>query len=467
MQTDQTSELRAELTRWLTQVREAGDLGTHESDWQFLAGLPAWPRVRNRVAVLAPPEKRDDLYAADGSLRDETLLYLSGLSRVAHAIGRGADIDDGQVAARFSDFCTAPRPASEDWLFLDGQAPAGTDITLGEYTLRTLSHEELRHLSPPLHPIIGPAEEAPAATSVLEGAPVLQHTVPDRPLANGYRFPLLGMHTRPELLHWRPLLTLLLWSSDMLRMNAWFIVERERRADLHAGSVPVVPDIYVDYTGREFEYEKRDTGLWRVTETDLPRLKAFAAAVDGLINTVLAGLDQKNKKAKMRARRLQRASEHMVRAAHRTYGNDFVWEEDADEVTLHYVIALEALLADEDHADLSRKVKQRAAALWMADSHRLTVAQVVGRAYGRRSKYAHGDDTGDADTKELDQLRRVAHSTLLRWLGTTVTAGPDLPLELDRTLLSDELRRRTVTAPLRSFYDATPPARLPSDLASS
>lgn len=118
MQTHQTSELLTELTRWLAQVREAGALATHESEWRPFMDLPAWPRVRNCVAALAPPEKRDDLYAADASLRDETLLHLSGLSRVAHAAGRGADIDDGQVAARFSAFCTAPRPASEDWLFL-------------------------------------------------------------------------------------------------------------------------------------------------------------------------------------------------------------------------------------------------------------------------------------------------------------------------------------------------------------
>ncbi|MBT2417893.1 hypothetical protein J7F01_39920 [Streptomyces sp. ISL-22] len=71
----------------------------------------------------------------------------------------------------------------------------------------------------------------------------------------------------------------------------------------------------------------------------------------------------------------------------------------------------------------------------MSASHRLAVAQIVGRAYGRRSKYAHGDDTGEIDTKELDQQRRVAHGTLLRWLITTVPAGPDLPLELDKTLL--------------------------------
>src|SRR5690606_8709043 len=52
MQMDQTSELRVELTRWLTQVREASALGTHESDWRPLSGLPAWPCVRDCVAAL-------------------------------------------------------------------------------------------------------------------------------------------------------------------------------------------------------------------------------------------------------------------------------------------------------------------------------------------------------------------------------------------------------------------------------
>src|SRR5690606_19229614 len=166
---------------------------------------------------------------------------------------------------RCSSLRRAPPRSSDALLVLGGQAAAGTDISLGEYTLRTLRRDELRHLRPPLHSITGSVEEVPAADSVLEGALVLQRTVNDRVLANGHRFPLMGMHTRPELLHWRPLLTLLLWSSDMLRMNAWYIVERERRADLHAGTVPVVPDIHVDDTGREIEYERRDTGLWRVT----------------------------------------------------------------------------------------------------------------------------------------------------------------------------------------------------------
>ncbi|MFB8141351.1 hypothetical protein [Streptomyces parvus] len=140
-----------------------------------------------------------------------------------------------------------------------------------------------------------------------------------------------------------------------------------------------------------------------------------------------------------------------------------MWEEDADEVTLHYVIAMEALLADEGQTDLSRKVKQRAAALWMTDPLRIQVAEVVGKAYTRRSKYAHGDDTRDIDAKELEMLRRVAHGVMLRWLVTTVPTGLDLPLELDKTLLSDTARAAVVMEPLRAFFDVASPALLPSD----
>ncbi|MFE3560199.1 hypothetical protein ACFXKW_35890 [Streptomyces sp. NPDC059193] len=464
MATDRSVNLQAELRTWLSEVRDTGPLGSNDMGWRPFRDLATWSRVTASVAALAPPERRPDLYSDDLAVRDDVLLDLSGLGHIAQALAYGQDVDIEQVVVEFAALCGAPLPTSEDWLLLDGEAPAGTQIRIGDYTLRTLSRGDVRHLHRPLHALAGPSSKYSKDLGVLEGAPFLQRVVADRPLVNGYRFPLLGMHTRPELLHWRPLLALLLWnSSDVIRMDSWFIVERGRRADLHAGTVPVVPDMWVEDEGREVEYERRGTGLWEVTTKDVPHLDAFCSAVDALIGTVLSGVSLKNRKAKTRARRLQRASEHLVRAAHRTYGNDFVWEDDTDEVTLHYVIAMEALLADEDQADLSRKVKQRAAALWMSDAHRLKVAEVVGKAYGRRSKYAHGDETGDVDENELDRLRRVAHGVMLRWLITTVPAGLDLPLELDKTLLSDGVRKAIVSDPLQAFFAETPPAVLPSD----
>src|SRR5262249_28882410 len=153
--------------------------------------------------------------------------------------------------------------------------------------------------------------------------------------------------------------------------------------------------------GREEEYLLHRKQGVTVTEQELPAFTAFTVSITERAQRVLAhnppGLS-KNASAKPRpklARRLERAGQHLVRAAHRTYGPAHHHEVSAyerHEVVLHYVIALEALLADEDNLDLSRKVTYRAATLFGTDDERERVAMLVKTAYDVRSKYAHGDD---------------------------------------------------------------------------
>lgn len=141
-------------------------------------------------------------------------------------------------------------------------------------------------------------------------------------------------------------------------------------------------------------------------------------------------------------------------------------------MVLHYVIALEALLADEDNLDLSRKVTYRAATLFGTDDERERVAMLVKTAYDVRSKYAHGDDI-DKDV-DLDELRQAARQVILRWLilatsrpnGDTPTETRTIPAELDRASLADTIRRDAVLKPLRAFFEANPPSDPPHDLAT-
>jgi hypothetical protein len=137
---------------------------------------------------------------------------------------------------------------------------------------------------------------------------------------------------------------------------------------------------------------------------------------------------------------------------------------ERNEVILHYVVALEALLADEGNLDLSRKVSYRAATLFGTDDERERVARLVKTAYEVRSKYAHGDDLGrDVD---LDELRQVARQVVLRWLvlatnrsdGKVSPEMGSIPRELDRASLSDAVRRELVLKPLRAFFQEHPPA---------
>jgi hypothetical protein len=241
-------------------------------------------------------------------------------------------------------------------------------------------------------------------------------------------------------------------------MESLYAVQRGRAVRRLAGEVTTETQTYPTADGEE-EVEIPQRGSFRVEAAELDQLAAFCAAITERIEAILA--DQTSKPARKRARRLSRAAEHLVRAAHRTFGNDFVWDEEADEIVLHYVIAMEALLADEDHLDLSRKVAYRAASMWRSDGQRMAVGKIVKDAYGRRSKYAHGDDTGEISGPELTLLRSTAVQVLLRWLVLSHT--PDLPLRLDESQLSDRVRRTAVTEPLAAFFAATPPAQLPQD----
>ncbi|MGW2640037.1 hypothetical protein [Streptomyces sp. NPDC001348] len=272
----------------------------------------------------------------------------------------------------------------------------------------------------------------------------------------------MDLLTRPELHHWRPLFILLLWRSDVAcHMDAWFVVERGRRIDRRSGAVPRTMDIFVNEHGEEVEVERRQEGLYKVSQEEVPRFLTFCNAVDSLIDMVLADTSKAGRK---RARRLERAAKHLLRASHRTQVDGSIWEEEADEITLQYVIAMEALLTGDGNSGVAQKIKQRAAMLWMTDETREGVLDMVSTSYDSRSKYAHGDDTRE-DVQHLHGLRKLATNVTLRRLITAAAAGPDLGKRLDEALISDAVRRNVVTDPLTAFYTRTPPRQNPPDLA--
>lgn len=93
-----------------------------------------------------------------------------------------------------------------------------------------------------------------------------------------------------------------------------------------------------------------------LTENQKTAFESFTTSVLEHAQHVVAANVSKRSKAAKAARRLERAGQHLVRAAHRTHGPaDYhtVSEYERNEVILHYVIALEALLADEENLDLS------------------------------------------------------------------------------------------------------------------
>jgi hypothetical protein len=246
-------------------------------------------------------------------------------------------------------------------------------------------------------------------------------------------------------------------------------VDRGRRIDIVSGVPNLVPAFLMSEEGEVDDvYQKHDRLGMILDSEQTPAFTDFSAAVLERIDRVMAGSTGKPRGLKRLARRLQAAGTHLLRAAHRTRGPEGAHEVSAyefNEVVLHYVIAMEALLADEhDHLDLSRKVQYRAATLFYTDEQRTSVAKLVSNAYAARSKYVHGDDVGE-DELDLGKLRKVAQSVLLRWLilaagsaGRPVQDAQVIPTLLDRATLSDEVRREQVLRPIEEFLTATPTA---------
>lgn len=467
------------LHAWFNEVRRAGISGNSGGALvNTMSSYPAWASVRAAVQVTAPPTVRPDLYTREGELRDATLLGMTGLARAAQVIANGLPVNDqccprsyqhsndlqvDTIVAEFVAFCQSPLPVPEHWLLLDADIPKGIVVSVGGYTLKAAEAEDLRQLLalPTARAVCDVLERSEMDPKFLDGAAFLRHDDPDGKLVHGLRLPLMELPTRPELHHWRPLFILLLWRSDVAcHMDAWFVVERGRRIDRRSGAVPRTMDVFVDEQGEEVEVERRQGGLYEVSEQEMPRFRAFCHAVDALIDMVLADTSKAGRK---RARRMERAAKHLVRASHRTHVDGSIWEEEADEITLQYVIAMEALLTGDGNSGISAKIRQRAAMLWMTDETRERVLDLVSASYDSRSKYAHGDDTRE-DVQHLHDLRNLATNVTLRWLIVGATAGPELGKRLDEALTSDAVRRRAVTDPLTVFFTHTPPRQVPLDV---
>src|SRR5712691_10170988 len=119
-------------------------------------------------------------------------------------------------------------------------------------------------------------------------------------------------------------------------------------------------------------------------DIDVEMLRRFLAELEPLLAMAL--------RKKTAGTRLKRCAEHFLSAGTHAHGEGEVLTELNAEAVLHYVIALEGLLAgtDPDRADFRRKVSQRAAVLaGENDAERLEIARLVRSAYDVRSAYAH------------------------------------------------------------------------------
>ncbi|MFE9059906.1 hypothetical protein [Streptomyces mutabilis] len=456
---EDTASLRQAVLAWLEQARDLPSIPQEITD-VALAVLPEWDAVSDAVVRAAPISDHRDLYGkADGDWapRWSTLLGGSGLGDATRLVAQGATVPVEEVADSFVAFCTAPTPAVEDWLLLTGDLPEGTRIPLGRYTLQTFTADELRQWGP--MPALYGLQPGGLDLCLLAGAPFVHAPDPDR-TSDRSGVPWFDFSgPRPEARHWRALLPLILWSPELLHVDAVFDVERGREFGLHPNHVPTTLQIYEDHDGRQEEVEVRETGTFYVTQAQLPRLEAFCAAVTAKIDAVMDGATSSRRLPRRRALRLERAARHLLQAHQRTHSDYGVWEQEADELHLDYVIALEALMAspDDKHEGVSERIRSRAAALFLTLSLRQQVETIVQEAYSARSKYVHGDVLKDQEESDklaaLRELRLIVRQVVLRWLVLTPCDTEDLAPLLD----DGAGRERAVDEPLRAFFRATPP----------
>ncbi|WP_406381366.1 HEPN domain-containing protein [Streptomyces sp. NBC_00117] len=455
-------QLRQSVLTWLEQARDLPSIPQAITD-VALATQPEFVAVINAVVDAAPKSEHRDLYGkVDGDWlpRWSTLLGGSGLGDATRLVAQGATVPVDEIADSFIAFCTAPAPAVEDWLLLTGDLPEGTRVPLGRYTLQTFTADELRLLGP--MPSLYDLQPGGLDLRLLAGAPFVHAPDPDRvsDRSDALWFDFTG--PRPEARHWRALLPLILWSDDLLHIDAVFDVERGRNFGLHQSHVPTTIQFYEDRFGGQEEVEVRERGSFHATPSELPRLDAFCTAVTAKIDAVMDGATSDRSLPRKRARRLERAARHLLQAHQRTYSDDGVWEQEADELHLDYVIALEALMASpkDKHEGISERIRTRAAALFLTPSARECVESRVQEAYSARSKYVHGDVLKDQEETEkladLRHLRLLVRQVVLRWLILTPYDTEDLAPRLDAA--ADGIsRERAIDEPLRVFFKETPP----------
>ncbi len=458
--------LREAVLSWL---EYAGGLSPTPQSIVVLMLQPHWEDVVSEVAAAAPREEHPDLYTrvdGDWAPNPLTLLEESGLSAAARLIAQGAPVPVSEVADSFVTFCTGPAPITEQWLLLNGTFPQGTRIPLGRHTLQTFTADELRQTVP--MPALSGLEPWSRDLGLITGAPFLHVPDPGRTVT---RRPTWFDFTGPraEAQHWQALLPLMLWDSELLRVDSVFTVARGRRFDLNPRNVPTTIRVYEGRHGREEEVEVRDTGEFHVPATCLPALADFCAALSAKIDAVMAGATHDRKIVNRRARRLERAARHLLAAYQRTYNDDGVWDVEADELHLDYVIALEALLIspNDKREGIADNIRSRAAALFLAPDHQEEATKIVRRAYKARSAYVHGDVIKDQIGQEqLRTLRLLTLQVILRWLVLTPSDTDDLAPLLDAAA-QDTVRENHISQPLRAFFTTTPPRNRPADVTAT
>jgi hypothetical protein len=438
-------EVLAQSLAALPACRAAGTAAAHaaQANGYEVSSLPR-RRADKPTAVTGSAAGQDPVAAPFGSSGrplDADALVSTGIA--AMLLDR-PDLGFRAVAENLAGYLAGPRVDIWDYAILDGNLITDEPMPVTDrWELITPTSEQLHALlSVPATADYQP--DRPFKPDDYAHLTMLRRVIRDAQPHYGHnlRFDILSSLAidRPAHPLWQPLLALSLFENSVLQLWARYQVEPGRRIDKLFDSVEWeiwTPD-------GEVEIEQPRTGEFG-SEADVPMLRRFLTE---LAPRLERALDHKGPGI-----RLRRSAEHFLSAGEHAHGQGEVLSELNAEAVLHYVIALEGLLAgaDPDRGEFIRKVSQRAAVLaGRNDAERLNFARIVRQAYDVRSKYAHGG----MPEKELDlpRLRRVVRRCLLARvvLGDPTQNGP-LHEVADQGLLARDTLERCIRQPVSEF----------------
>lgn len=437
----------AESLAALPACRHAGTAARHaaEANGYEISSFPQ-RRAGQSAAVPGSGASRDSEaapFGPSGRPIDADALVSTGV--VAMVLQR-ANIDVKAVAEDLAGYLAGPPLDIWDYAILDGNLTTDEPIPVADgWELVTPSVEQLHALLPvPATAAYQP--DRPFEPDDYAHLTMLRRVIRDAQPHYGHelRFDVLFSLAlnRPAHPLWRPLLALSLFDNPVLRLWARYQVEPGRRIDKLFDSV----EWEVWNPDGKTEIDQPRTGEFG-SDADIPTLRRFltelAPRLERALNDKGPGI------------RLRRSAEHFLSAGEHAHGEGEVLSELNPEAVLHYVIALEGLLAgaDPDRGEFTRKVSQRAAILaGRNDAERLKFERMVREAYDARSKYAHGD----TPKKEVDlpRLRGIVRRCLVaRIVLGDPTGNAPLHAVADQALLSQDILERCIRQPVTDFRE--------------
>jgi hypothetical protein len=370
---------------------------------------------------------------------------------VAGLLLSGERVDAAVLAAELSGYLAGPAVSVWDYAIIDADIWLSGAVPLIEgWELLTPSKQELSQLVgvPSAARYVG--RQRSFNLDLYGGLAMLRRKAPGGKPVGGL---LISFDFRPPA-HalWQPLLALSLYQNPVVHLWARYTVEPGRRVDVrfdHVYTEPWTPDGVI-------ETEVVRKGDYRIGTNSEEELRGFLAHFVPMLEAAMAQPARPTKASRELAARLRRIAEHFLTASEEAHGEGEVLSEDNADAVLHYVIALEAVLAggESDKTELTRKVVQRAAILaGVDDQDRQAIAATVRAAYASRSAYAHGSEPDEID---LPALRRVVRDCMLARLilGDPSLDGESLAQLADAALLDHSLLADRVRGPILEFWAA-------------